>query len=208
MKKNIFVFIIILLSLIVSFYFYPQMDDKIASNWDREGNVSGYISKTTGTLLIPIIMVIIYFLFTILPKIDPLKKNILSFKYEFDSYLIFFLLFLFYIHILIIFYNIGITFNLSKWILPALGILIYRSGILISRCKKNWFIGIKTPWTLSNDFVWDKTHRVSGNIFKISGILIIFSIFVFKYAYFFLIGLLTFIIIFVYGYSYIIYKNR
>lgn len=165
MRKNILIFIIILLSLIISFYFYPQLDDKIISHWDSQGNANGYISKTTGVLLIPIIMIITYFLFVILPKIDPLKKNILSFKYEFDSYLIFFLLFLFYIHLLMILYTIGILFNFSKLILPALGILVYRTGILISRCKKNWFIGIKTPWTLSNDFVWDKTHRIAGNLY-------------------------------------------
>lgn len=208
MKKNIFIFIIIILSLLVGIYFSPQMNDRVASHWNSKGEVDGYLSKTTSIILIPIIMLILYFAFTIIPKIDPLKKNILSFQKEFNNFIIIFFLFLFYIHLLTILYNIGIIFNLSKFMLPALGILFYRMGILISRSKRNWFIGIKTPWTLSNDFVWDRTHRISGNLFKISGIIIILSIFLFKYAFLILLILIVFTLIFVYAYSYYLYKNR
>jgi len=60
---------------------------------------------------------------------------------------------------------------MGQMMVPALGILFYYCGILIENAKRNWFIGIRTPWTLSNEKVWERTHKIGGKLFKIAGLI-------------------------------------
>ncbi|MGB9673159.1 MAG: SdpI family protein, partial [Anaerolineales bacterium] len=80
-------------------------------------------------------------------------------------------------------YNLGYAFSMSRAMLPALGVLMYATGILVSKAQPNWFIGIRTPWTLSNPIVWEKTHKLGGILFKVSGGLIVLGLLFGKYAY-------------------------
>ena len=54
----------------------------------------------------------------------------------------------------------------TNFVIPVTGVLLYASGVLIKNAERNWFAGIRTPWTLSSDYVWDKTHQLGGYIFK------------------------------------------
>jgi len=210
MKLNVFtitIFLIILVSLVSGIILYPKLNDKVASHWDNNGNVNGYTSKLTSILLLPGIMIILYFLFMILPKIDPLKRNISFFKNEWKYFIITIFLFLLYIHLLTLFYNTGLNVNISKWIIPAIGFVFYQTGSLISKSKRNWFIGIRTPWTLSSDYVWNKTHKITSVLFKIYGLIVVLSIFIFKLAFLILFVGIIGIIMFVYIYSYYTYKK-
>ncbi len=177
MKKSyLIISIIILTSLATGFYFYPQVPDKMASHWNAKGEVDGYMSKFWGVFLMPIIILAMFLLFLLVPKIDPLKANIEKFRKYFDIFIIFISLFLLYIYLLTLFWNKGMRFDMGQVMMPAVGLLIFYCGVLISKAKRNWFIGIRTPWTLSNDTVWEKTHRLGGKLFKISGIVILLGI--------------------------------
>ena len=76
---------------------------------------------------------------------------------------------------------------MGKMMVPALGILFYYCGILVENAKRNWFIGIRTPWTLSSDKVWQKTHKVGGKLFKASAIIAFSGIIFPRYAIFLVI---------------------
>ncbi len=208
MKKSIIMSsIIILIAFIISIYVYPQMPDKIASHWDHKGQVDGYISKSWGLFLMPVLSLVILALFIFIPKIDPLKKNLKKFRKYYDRFIVLFILFLFYIYLLTIFWNLNYKFNMTQMIIPAFGILFYYIGILTENAKQNWFIGIKTPWTLSNNKVWEKTHKVGGQLFKIAGLLTLIGILFPNYAiYFFLIPVL-FAAIYSIIYSYFEYQK-
>jgi multisubunit Na+/H+ antiporter MnhB subunit len=80
----------------------------------------------------PIISVGMLLLFIIIPKIDPLKSNIQGFRKYFDGFVVLIMVFLFYIYLLTIFWNSGYTFNMTTFLSPALAILFYYTGILIS----------------------------------------------------------------------------
>jgi uncharacterized membrane protein len=90
---------------------------------------------------------------------------------------------------------------------PAFAILFYYSGILIENAKRNWFIGIRTPWTLSNDEVWDKTHKIGGKLFKLAGILALFAIFFERYAILVIVVPLIVVSIYTVVYSYLEYQK-
>ena len=98
---------IILLSFILGVCLYPQMPEKMASHWNAQGEVNGYLPKFWGLFLVPLISV---GLFSVIPKIDPLKHNIEEFKKYYDGFVVLVILFLFYVYILTILWNIGASF--------------------------------------------------------------------------------------------------
>lgn len=209
MRKNqITILGIILLSFVIGIYFYPQMPEKIASHWNAQGQVDGYMSKFWGLFLMPIISIGLFFLFILIPKIDLLKSNVQQFKKYFDRFVILIIVFLFYIYLLTIFWNLGKRFDIGQFIAPALGILFYYSGILIKNAKRNWFIGIKTPWTLSSDNVWNKTHKIGGKLFKIAGAIAFCGIFFPSYAIFFVLIPVILFTIYIIIYSYFEYQKE
>jgi len=158
-KSEIIVFLIILLSLAISIYFYPKLPDKIASHWNYKGEVDGYMVKPWGIFLMPVVLLFLFLLFLILPKIDPMKANVEKFRKYFDGFIILLFLFMLAIHLQTISWTMGVKIKPNVFFPVGLGILFYYLGILMNNSKRNWFIGLKTPWTLSSDLVWDNTHK-------------------------------------------------
>lgn len=208
MKTKIIIFLIILLSFAVGIYFYPQMPDRMVSHWNARGEVDGHISKFWGLFLMPIISLVMALLFLLIPRIDPLKENIVKFRKYFDAFIVLIMLFLSYLYALTIFWNLGARFNFVYATVFPFSILFYCAGILIGKAKRNWFIGIRTPWTLSSDVVWDKTHKLGGNLFKIAALVVLVGIVFGKYAIYFLIAPIILATIYVFIYSYFEYQKE
>ena len=207
-KSEIIIFGIILLSFAIGIYYYPQMPEKLASHWNAQGQVDGYTSKFWGLFLMPIISVGMLLLFILIPRIDPLKSNIQQFRKYFDGFVVLIMVFLFYLYLLTIFWNSGYTFNMITFLSPAFAILFYYSGILIENAKRNWFIGIRTPWTMSSDKVWEKTHKIGGKLFKIAGVVTLLAIFFETDAIFFIVVPVIIISIYTVLYSYLEYQKE
>jgi uncharacterized membrane protein len=207
-KSELIIVGIILLSFAVGIYYYPQMPEKVASHWNAHGQVNGYMSKFWGLFLMPIISVGLLLLFILIPRIDPLKSNIQQFRKYYDGFVVLIIVFLFYLYLLTIFWNSGYTFNMITFLAPAFAILFYYAGILIENAKRNWFIGIRTPWTLSSDKVWDKTHKIGGKLFKIAGILALLAIFFERYAILIIVVPVIIVSIYTVVYSYFEYQKE
>ncbi len=207
-KLHIFTFAIIVFSFLVSIYFYPHLPQWIVTHWGIDGQADGYMAKPVGLFIFPIVLTLLYFLFLYLPQIDPLKRNLQKFRSYFDVFMLLVTLFLFYVYLLTLFWNIGIEFNMIQLLSPAFAILFYYAGILINHAKRNYFVGIKTPWTLSSDVVWNKTHRLGSKLFKVVGIIALLGIFVPRLAIYVILipVLLTAVIVTVY--SYVAYQDE
>lgn len=184
--RNIQILIVglILISFLMGAYLYTYMPEKMASHWDANGSVNGYMPKLSGLFLLPVIMAILFLAFMLIPKIDPLKANIEKFRGHFDVFVLLLFVFLFYIYILIMLWNLGYRFNIMQLLAPALGVIFYYSGVMIENAKQNWFIGVRTPWTLSSEVVWDKTNKLAGKLFKVAGVLAVMGLVFPKYAIF------------------------
>jgi uncharacterized membrane protein len=202
-KTNIIIFLIIVASFAVGAYFYPRFPEKVASHWNAQGEVDGYMGRFWGLFLMPIISVIMWLMFILIPKIDPMKKNIEKFRKYFNAFIVFIMFFLFYIYLLTIAWNMGIRFDIVRAIIFPIAILFYFAGVLMNHAERNWFIGIRTPWTLSSDNVWKKTHQLGAKLFKVAGVIaliglffpeialwlaiipaLLFSVYTFVYSYF------------------------
>ncbi len=166
----------ILISFVISIYLYPQFPDRVASHWNSQGEVDGHMSKFWGLFLLPILLSGCLLLFIFLPKFDPLKTNIDKFRKYYDGFIIIFTLFMFYIYLLTIFWNLGHRFDMGQMMVPGLAVLFFYCGVLIGNAKMNWFIGIRTPWTLSSEEVWEKTHKLGGKLFKGAGVIILLGL--------------------------------
>lgn len=208
MKKiNLFILLVILASFGVGVYLYPIIPEKMASHWNAAGEVDGYMGKFWGLFLMPIITLIIFLFFLLIPKIDPLKENVEKFRNYFDGFIALIIIFLFYVYGLSLAWNFGWRFEMGRILAPAFAILFFYCGILISKAKRNWFIGIRTPWTLTNDIVWDKTHYLGGILFKVAGVICLFGILFPAYAFWFVLVPVIFFSAYLMVYSYSEYRK-
>jgi uncharacterized membrane protein len=208
MKKTGYImWCIIFISFALAIALFPSMPEKMATHWNTAGEVDGYMPKIYGMFLMPFISLFLLGLFHLLPKIDPLKANIEKFRKYYDWFIVFMILFLLYIYILSLAWNIGARFDMGTMILPAMGLLFYYLGILMENAKRNWFIGIRTPWTLSSDKVWDSTHKIGAKLFKAAGILAFAGIFLGEYALFLVLIPIVLISFCLIVYSYWEYKK-
>jgi len=206
-RSEIIILVLIVFAFAVGIYFYPQMPEKIVSHWNMQGEADGYLSKFWGVFLIPLILIGLAIIFYAIPRIDPLKANIEVFRKYYDGFVLLFFFFLISVYLEVILWNIGVRIDPVILITTGLGVLFFYLGILLENSRRNWFIGIRTPWTLSNEKVWEETHKIGGKLFKIAGI-ISFIGFLFKnYALFFVFIPIILIVIYTVIYSYIKYRN-
>jgi uncharacterized membrane protein len=179
--------LITVVSLMIGWYLYPLLPENIASHWGTNGEANGYMPKFWGLFFVPTLIVFISFLLFWLPKIDPLKENIESFRKYYNGIIAGIVLFLFYVHLLTIFWNTGHRFDMTKMIVPPLAALWYMLGVALPHMKQNWFMGIRTPWTLASVRVWDETHRWSGKIFQHSALLALVGLLFPPFTFWFII---------------------
>jgi uncharacterized membrane protein len=189
---------------------WDRLPAQMASHWNANDQVDGTLPKFWGILLIPLMSLGMLALFLVLPSIDPLKANIAKFRSSFNLFILLIIAFLLYLHGLTILWSLGFQgFRMSSAMLPFLGILILFVGYLLRQARRNFFIGIRTPWTLSSDFVWDKTHRLGSNLFMLAGLLTLFGAFLGGAAaiWLTLVPLVVFSLVLA-VYSYLLYRQE
>jgi len=210
MNKKIYLILsllVILASFLIGYFLYPQMPSRMASHWNGLGQVDGYMSKDWALFMMPVLAIVMFVLMVFIPKLDPLKKNVKKFQEYYYGFILGMIVFLFYIYLLTIFWNFGMKFSMIRSLVPAFAILFYYCGILLENAKQNWFIGIKTAWTLSNEEVWDKTHELGGKLFKLAGVISLIGLFFEKIAIWLVIGPILLASIFIVFYSYWVYRK-
>lgn len=207
---SIIVLALIATALIAGALLWNQLPEQMASHWNENDQVDGTMSKFWGVWMMPLVTLGMFGLFLLIPNIDPLKANIAKFRPTFNLFIALIVAFMLYMHGLTFVWNLGFqNFKMSAAILPFLGILFIFIGYMLRQVKRNWFIGIRTPWTLSSDSVWDKTHQLGSILFTASGAFAIFGglfggMIAFWLLFIPLIGSTLFLVI----YSYILYRDE
>ncbi len=216
MKKIFWAAIAVLaLMLVFSAYVYYLLPETLVSHWGIENNPNGFMEKTLFLAFFICLTMAIFLLLVFLPKTDPLRKNYESFQKEYDLLVFFFACFMFYIFVLAILANLGYAINIGLWITLALAVLFYVIGLVLGKTKRNWFIGIRTPWSLSDDENWKKTHEFGAKLFKILAVLIVITwLFAFffkgleKFIFFAVLAEIIIIAFVPFFYSYVLFAEK
>ena len=202
--------ILIVITIIAGVILWDQLPDQMASHWNSNDQVDDTMPKFWGVFLMPLITLGMMVLFLVVPGIDPLKANIAQFRETFNVFIVMIIAFMLYVHGLTLAWSLGFTdFKMSSAMLPFMGVLFISIGSLLRKAKRNFFIGIRTPWTLSSDYVWDKTHQLGAALFMVSGAFaIIGGLFGGMIAFWFLFVPMMGSTLFLVIYSYVLYRRE
>ncbi|MEK4716714.1 MULTISPECIES: SdpI family protein [Priestia] len=209
MKKHVFPLSITLLTLVAWIIALPHLPATMPIHWGANGEADGFATKINAMILTVGIMVLIYFIIAFVPRIDPRKENYKYFSKTYNILLNAVLLLFFFVNMSTILQGLGYNVPMS-YIAPIMaGLVFIIIGNYLQRVRSNYFMGIRTPWTLSNENVWKKTHRLSGKIFFIGGLLILISAFLPDgYKSVIMWGSIVLCVAIPYLYSYLAYKKE
>ncbi len=177
MRRRWFGLVIAALAVVVSIWAYPQLPPTIATHWNVGGTADGFSSRATAVLIMPLVIIGLTGLFNVLPKLDPRGANYAKFI---DTYWLIanaVMLFILIGHGMIIATGLGYPVKVDRFMPIGIGLLFIVLGNYLTRVEPNWFIGIRTPWTLSSDTVWRKTHRTGGWLMVVGGFVLAASVF-------------------------------
>lgn len=177
MKKHVLPIIIIASTIILWLIFYNRLPGEVPIHWNASGEIDGYATKFNAMLMSIGTMVLIYLVLVFIPRIDPKKSNYKYFSKGYSIINLSTLLLFFVINILMILAGLNYKVNVNIVIPILVGITFIVIGNYMPQMKTNYFVGIKTPWTLNDENNWKQTHRFGGKAFIIGGLLFIFSIF-------------------------------
>ncbi len=207
LKREIPLILIIIAAFLISIYFYPMMPEKVPTHWNFKGEIDGYSGRLSGSLIMPITNLIMYIMFIFLPALDPKKENYRLFESTYIYFRYLFHIFFFAMHIMIISASLGYIVNTTRLVMFGISLLFMLMGNVMGRVKHNYFVGIKTPWTLANEEVWRKTHRLAALLWTAGGLIgVILSIFNVN-LWFIFVAILILPSIIPIIYSYIVFKN-
>ena len=208
MRKWISVLIVVA-AFTISAVVYPRLPATIPTHWDFSGRPNGWSSRFWGAWLIPIFLLGMWALVRILPRIDPRGSNYAKFGGAFEAIIDAIMLFLLALHIVALRSALGHPMQMQRILPIAVGVLLVVIGNLLPRARPNWFVGIRTPWTLSSDRVWEKTHRFGGRVFVAGGLVItIASLLWVSGAHIVLVAVMTLVAFSVVIYSYLEWKRE
>jgi len=186
----------------------PDLPEQMVTRWNAAGEPSGTLSKAAGMWLVPGLAAGLLGLFALLPQIDPLGENVAAFRVHYDRFVVVFTAFLVALHLTVLAVNLGYAVGMTTVAVAGGAALFYYLGTLLPHVEPNWFVGIRTPWTLSDDAVWDRTHALGARLFKLSAAVAVVGLFVGEYAVYFLVGPALATAALTVAYSYVLYARR
>ncbi len=165
--------LIVIAAFAASAIVYPRLPEMLPTHWNgMDAQPNGWSSRVVGAWLTPVLLLGIWALVRVLPAIDPRGANYAKFGGAFEAIIDSVMLFLLGMHIVLLRAALGYPVQMERIVPFGIGVLLIVIGNLLPRCRPNWFVGIRTPWTLSSDRVWEKTHRFGGRLFVAAGFLI------------------------------------
>jgi len=180
LKKELPLLIIICSAFAIGVYVYPQLPDKVPSHWNFSGQVDGYSSRIWGAFGLPLLMAGLYLLFSALPLIDPKKENYVKFSGTYEIFKYSFMILFYLLYLVVLAASLGYPVNVGRVVPLGMAVLFIIIGNYLTTVRHNYFLGVRTPWTLSSEEVWRKTHRIAGRLWVgsgiVGGILLLFNV--------------------------------
>jgi len=156
---------------------FPGLPDPIPSHWNAAGEVDGYMPKLGGVLLLIGMPVFSLVLIKVIPYISPKGYRTDQFMGAVRFVQLLIVLFMSFVGLLVLLAASGVGIDMTTTMLAATGLLLIAVGNILGKLRKNFFIGIRTPWTLASDEVWVRTHRLGGWMTVLAGLVLVVAAF-------------------------------
>lgn len=178
LKKELPLIGIILMPFVYLARIWNSLPEKVPMHWNYDGEIDRWGEKYTLIILVFFLTIFLYIILLFIPKIDP-KKRLEIMGNKFYQLKVVLLLFFTCLAFIIIYFSQNqVIPNQSLLYMPA-GILFIALGNYFKVIQPNYFMGIRTPWTLENKEVWKATHKLAGKIWMLGGFIIIISCLIF-----------------------------
>jgi uncharacterized membrane protein len=187
---------------------WPFAPDRIPVHWNAAGEVDRYGGKFEGVLLLPLIAAALYPLFLLLPRIDPGRANYATFAKVYALIRLSILALLAFVYACILLAAFGYNVDMNLLVPLAVGLLFCVMGNVMGKIRPNWFVGVRTPWTLSSRESWNKTHRLAGRLFVVMGCAVgAYGFFQGRWMLAVVLGMSVATVLWVVIYSYVVWRN-
>ena len=208
LKKELPIIGIVLLPFVYLAYIWNSLPEKVPMNLNLKGEIDDWGSKYSLIGLVFLLPVLTYVLMLVVPKIDP-KKRIEFMGGKYYQFKFILVTFMSVLALVIIYISNNQKLSSPSMIVILLGTLFVFMGNYFKVIKQNYFIGIKTPWTLESEEVWKLTHLLAGKMWVIGGIVIVICSLLLpeNINFYFFISITAVISIVPIAYSYLIYKK-
>jgi uncharacterized membrane protein len=172
--KRAYFFAAILLTfatLLVTLFIYPRLPAQIATHWNFHGVVDGYGSKNFAAFIMPAVMVGLLVLFRALSWLSPKSFEVDTFRPTYDYIMFLVITLMAYMHFVVLWAGVHPGVNVSRFFLSGLFLFFALMGNVLGKVRRNFWMGVRTPWTLASERVWNDTHRFAARIFVLVGLL-------------------------------------
>ena len=200
--------VIVAIAFLMTAALYTRLPDSLPVHWNLAGEVDRYAAKPLGALLMPLVMIFTALLFEAVPRISPRDFAIDANARGFRAIATATLVLLLAVHTLTLVAGLGFPVDINLVMPLGIGALFVVIGNYMTTVQKNFFVGIRTPWTLASDDVWFRTHRLGGRLFMLGGIVLMATVFLGPKA---MMAAMLVVITIVAGvpivYSYVVYRR-
>lgn len=198
----------LLVAVASSLLAYGRLPAEMAIHWNATGVADSTVSKPVALAIFPAAIALVWAIFAVDHRVDPLGSNIRAFGQYHDAFAAGLMGFLAYCHGLVIVWNLGYELDVLVALAPPLAGLYYAMGAVLEEAEQNWFVGIRTPWTLSSEAVWNRTHERFGPLYKLSAPLALLAVVVpVEFAVYALVGPVLLVSLAAVAYSFVLYRR-
>lgn len=148
---------------------YNQLPERIATHYDMNGNADGWSGRLAAAWLLPAMAVLMLIVFAMLPRISPRLENFRKFEETYWVVANAMVGILCVMHVLLLGRALNWPIDVSSSMLLGMGVMFMVIGNVMPRMHSNWWMGIRTPWTMESEEVWRETHRLAGRTFLVGG---------------------------------------
>ncbi len=176
-KLFVFQFLVLAAAVAATAILYPHLAERVATHWGLHGQPNGYSSKATLFLFGPGLLVFTMLLTALLPWLSPRHFEVDTFRMAYRRIMAYLFVMFAYFDAVMLWLASGHAVNAGRAIVGGVCLFLVLIGNLLGKVRRNFYIGVRTPWTIANERVWNSTHRFAAKTLVAAGALgLLFSI--------------------------------
>lgn len=174
-RANFLSYLFILVTVAVAAYLYRDLPDPMPTDWNPMGKTDGYLAKPWGVIVLPLAPILVFFLIRLVPVFAPRRSRTQPFRTLLNLVQVGTVAFISFGSVLFLLHASGVDVHINQIIFAAIGIVFIIAGQYVGAIRKDFLLGIRTPWTLTSEEVWARTHRMAGRFFIGMGLVCLFG---------------------------------